>query len=55
MEECFLLSTTKDLVPVGEIDGVMFKVGTDSVTSRLKAAFAGAARSYASAHPELAA
>jgi len=55
MEECFLLSTTKDLVPVGEIDGVRFKVGPDTVTSRLKAAFAGAARAYASAHPELAA
>ncbi|HEY5079172.1 MAG TPA: aminotransferase class IV [Opitutaceae bacterium] len=55
MDECFLLSTTKDLVPVGEIDGVKFKVGPKSVTSRLKAAFAVAARTYASAHPELAA
>ncbi len=55
MEECFLLSTTKDIVPVAEIDGVAFKVGPQTVTSRLKAAFAAAARGYAVAHPELAA
>jgi branched-subunit amino acid aminotransferase/4-amino-4-deoxychorismate lyase len=55
MDECFLLSTTKDIVPVGEIDGVSFKVGPGTVTSRLKDAFARAARGYASAHPELAA
>jgi branched-chain amino acid aminotransferase len=55
MDECFLLSTTKDIVPVGEIDGVRFKVGKDSVAMRLKAAFAESARAYATAHPELAA
>jgi branched-subunit amino acid aminotransferase/4-amino-4-deoxychorismate lyase len=55
MDECFLLSTTKDIVPVGEIDGVKFKIGKDSVAMRLKSAFAEAARAYASAHPELAA
>jgi branched-chain amino acid aminotransferase len=54
MDECFLLSTTKDVVAVREIDGVSFRVAPDSVVSRLKAAFAGAARAYASAHPELA-
>ena len=55
MDECFLLSTTKDIVPVGEIDGVKFRLGPDSVASRLKRAFARAAREYATAHPELAA
>ena len=55
MGECFLMSTTKDIVPVGEIDGVRFKLGPDSVASRLKRAFAEAAREYASSHPELAA
>lgn len=55
MDECFLLSTTKDVVPVGEIDDIRFKLGADSVASRLKSAFARAAREYASAHPELAA
>lgn len=54
MDECFLLSTTKDIVPVRQIDDFIFKVGQDSVVSRLKAAFAYAARAYASAHPELA-
>lgn len=55
MDECFLLSTTKDIVPVGEIDGTRFKIGPESVASRLKAAFARAAAAYAAAHPELAA
>lgn len=55
MDECFILSTTKDIVPVGSIDDVTFKVGKETVTSKLKAAFAAAARAYAEAHPELAA
>ncbi len=54
MEECFLISTTKDIVAVGSIDNTAFRVGPDSVASRLKAAFARAAMAYASAHPELA-
>jgi branched-chain amino acid aminotransferase len=55
MDECFLLSTTKDIVPVSEIDGIKFKLGPDSVALRLKKAFARVAREYATAHPELAA
>jgi branched-chain amino acid aminotransferase len=55
MDECFLLSTTKDIVPVGSIDGTEFKVAPDSVASLLKGAFARAASAYAAAHPELAA
>jgi branched-subunit amino acid aminotransferase/4-amino-4-deoxychorismate lyase len=54
MEECFLLGTTRDLVPVASIDDRKFKVGDDTVTARLKAAFARHAREYADAHPELA-
>jgi branched-chain amino acid aminotransferase len=53
MQECFLTSTTRDLVPVAEIDGQRFDVGAGSVTRRLKAAFADHARAYAQAHPEL--
>ena len=34
------------------IDGQKFKVAADSVTARLKAAFADYTRSYAAAHPE---
>ncbi len=54
MDECFLLSTTKDIVPVGRIDDIAFTVGPESIVSRLKRAFAGAARDYAAAHPGLA-
>ena len=53
MEECFLLSTTKDLTPVGSIDGHRFPVRGDSVTARLKAAFGDYTRAYAAKHPEL--
>jgi branched-chain amino acid aminotransferase len=55
MDECFLLSTTKDIVPVGNIDGVSFNLGGESVASRLKEAFARAAADYASGRPDLAA
>lgn len=53
MDECMLLSTTKDVAPVAAIDGVSFRVGPDTVTARLKAAFAVATQDYAAAHPEL--
>jgi len=53
MDECFLLSTTKDLTPVGAIDGQRFPVRADSVTARLKAAFGDYTRAYATRHPEL--
>lgn len=53
MDECFLLSTTKDLTPVASIDGHRFKMRADSVTARLKTAFAGYALDYAQRHPEL--
>jgi branched-chain amino acid aminotransferase len=52
-EECFLMSTTKDITPVARIDGTAFRVAPDAVAARLKAAFAGYARAYATAHPEL--
>lgn len=53
MDECCLLSSTKDLAPVAEIDGTRFKVGPETVTARIKSAFADYARAYAAAHPEL--
>jgi branched-chain amino acid aminotransferase len=52
-EECFLMSTTKDISPVGRIDDTTFRVAPDSAVARLKAAFADYARAYAIAHPEL--
>ncbi len=53
MDECFLLSTTKDLTPVGAIDGHRYPVREDSVTAKLKAAFGDYTRAYAARHPEL--
>lgn len=53
MDECFLLSTTKDVVPVRSIDENSFRVGPDTATRRLRDAFGDAARSYASEHREL--
>jgi branched-chain amino acid aminotransferase len=53
MQECFLLSTTKDIVPVGKVDEISYKVGPGTVASRLKASFASFAALYSKAHPEL--
>lgn len=49
--ECFMLSTTKDVAPVGAIDAQSFRVGSDTVTRRLKAAFADYVRAYVARHP----
>jgi branched-subunit amino acid aminotransferase/4-amino-4-deoxychorismate lyase len=53
MDECFLLSTTKDISAVATIDGVRFKIGDDTLTMRLKRAFADYAGSHAGTHPGL--
>jgi branched-chain amino acid aminotransferase len=53
MDECFLLSTTKDITPVASIDTYRFALGEDTLTRRIKAAFADLAKDYADAHPEL--
>jgi Branched-chain amino acid aminotransferase/4-amino-4-deoxychorismate lyase len=53
MDECFLLSTTKDLAPVASIDGHRFKLGGETVTMRLKRAFEAYAKEYARTKPEL--
>lgn len=55
MQECFLTATTKDLVPVRAIDETIFTTGADTVTRRVKRAFADYARAYAEARPEQAA
>lgn len=54
MNECFLLSSTKDITPVATIDGHSFEIKDPSVTLKLKRAFAQYVNSYARAHPELA-
>lgn len=53
MNECFLLSSTKDVTPVGAVDDLQFTVGDGTVSAKLKAGFAAYAREYAAAHPEL--
>lgn len=51
MEECFIMSTTRDISPVGSVDGRRFPVRADGVTLRLKAAFADFVRDYVARHP----
>ncbi len=53
MQECFLSSTTRDVVPVAAVDAQHFAVQPDSMAMKLKAAFANYAREYARGHPEL--
>lgn len=53
MSECFTLSSTKDVTPVGAIDGWKFHVGPDTVGARLKNAFAAYVRESSARHPEL--
>jgi len=36
MDECMLLSSTKDVAPIASIDDVRFKVGPDTVSLRLR-------------------
>ena len=53
MDECMLLSTTRDITPVAAIDDSRFRVGPETVASRVKAAFSDYAKDYAGRHPEL--
>jgi branched-chain amino acid aminotransferase len=53
MQECFLLSTTRDVASVAAIDETLFKVGEGTVAARLKVALADYARAEANRHPEL--
>lgn len=51
-DEAMLLSTTKDVQPVGGIDEIAYPTGPATATRRLKDAFVLAAREHAVAHPE---
>ena len=53
MTECFSLSSTKDITPVGAIDDLRFRVSPDTVTMKLKATFAKYARESADTHLQL--
>jgi len=52
MDEAFVMSSTKDIQPVGCIDEHRFPVRPDSVTARLKAAFQGYAAAHAAQYSE---
>jgi branched-chain amino acid aminotransferase len=53
MQECFLLGTSNDIVPVAAIDEFRFTIGPGTVSAKLKTAFAAYYREYAAAHSEL--
>lgn len=53
MNECFILSTTRDVAPIGWIDQQAYRVASDSRTMRLKAAFASYVADYNAAHQHL--
>jgi branched-chain amino acid aminotransferase len=53
MSECFLLSTSRVVTPIQSIDDQRFKVGPETITSRLNASFVEYMRAYAAAHPEM--
>ncbi|GAB1488650.1 D-amino acid aminotransferase [Opitutaceae bacterium] len=46
MQECFLLSTTNDVQPVGAIDGHRYRTDGDTVSRRIKAGFADLLEKY---------
>lgn len=51
--ECFLTSTTRDIVPVRSIDHVVYHVSAESATRRLKTMFAQYVAEYNRGHPDL--
>jgi branched-subunit amino acid aminotransferase/4-amino-4-deoxychorismate lyase len=51
-QEAFFLSTTKDVTPIACIDANCFRVGPETLTSRLMSALGDFARGYAAAHAE---
>lgn len=54
LEECCLLSTTKDLQPVARVDQHTFRTGKETLTRRLKSAFGEYAMAQAQLNPHLA-
>ena len=52
MDECLMLSSSKEIAPVAAIDAARFKIGADTVTARLMTAWADYTEAYVVAHPE---
>jgi|UniRef100_UPI00404B19A1 branched-chain amino acid aminotransferase len=53
MDECFIMSTTRDIAPVGMIDKHPYRVDAETITMRLKTAFASYVADYVATHAEL--
>ena len=53
MQECFLLSSTKDLTPVSKVDEFSFAIGAGSLTLRLKQGFQDYVAEYNRQHSDL--
>lgn len=51
--ECFLSSTTRDIVPVSKIDKVRYKVGAKTVTREIKSIFRKYVRDRSDRRPDL--
>lgn len=51
MRECFLLSSTKDVQPVGRIDEHHFSIGPETIGARLKVAFQDYVAETLAVHP----
>jgi len=51
--ECFVSSTTQDIIPVGSIDKVTYKVGAKTVGRQVKTIFLKYVKDYCGRHPEL--
>ncbi len=52
MDECFIMSTTRDISPVRAIDRNLYRVGPESFTARLKNEFTEYVSSYVAKHSE---
>jgi branched-chain amino acid aminotransferase len=52
MDECLMLSSSKEIAPVASIDAARFKIGADTVAARLRMAWADYTQAYVAAHPE---
>src|ERR1019366_7131146 len=52
MDECLMLSSSKEIAPVAAIDAARFKIGADTVAARLRMAWADYTQAYVAAHPE---
>ena len=52
MEECFIMSTTRDVAPVGYIDDHAYRVSPDTQSMKLKAAFADYVADYIAANQQ---